>query len=203
VRAAGANSVAVQFNRLRVAHVAADPARLQNHRNNADSCLELFTSLYAQLRQIAQSALRRSGPQLTVSPTTLLHEAFLKISARDSAQFPDRARFMAYASRAMRRLVIDFVRERQALKRGAAFAITSMPTDPAECAVDELELNRISEALDELATVDGALAELVDLKFFCGFSFAEIAAMRDISERTVQRDWNKARLYLHGVLGEP
>jgi len=203
MRSAATNCVAVQWNALRAAHVTADPGKPQNKQNNAASRVDLFTSLYAQLRHIAQSALRRSGPLLTVSPTTLLHEAFLKISARDTAHFSDRARFMAYASRAMRRLVIDFVRERHALKRGAAFEITSMPTDPAEYAVNELELNRISEALDGLAIVDCALAELVDLKFFCGFSFAEIAAMRDISERTVQRDWNKARLYLHDVLREP
>jgi RNA polymerase sigma factor (TIGR02999 family) len=169
----------------------------------ADPRIDLFSALYAQLRRIAQSALRRSGPQLTVSPTTLLHEAYLKIAARDALQFPDQARFMAYASRAMRRLVIDFVRERQALKRGAAFEITAMPTEAGDHAVDELELKRISDALDELASVDGALAELVDLKFFCGFSFAEIGAMRAVSERTVQRDWNKARMYLHDVLREP
>ncbi len=161
---------------------------------------DLFTTLYAQLRQIAQSALRRAGPQLTVSPTTLLHEAYLKISARDAAQFPDQLRFMAYASRAMRRLVIDFVRERRALKRGAAFEITAMPTDSGEPVVDGDELQRISDGLDELAGLDASLAELVDLKFFCGFSFAEIAALRGISERTVQRDWNKARLFLHDAL---
>jgi len=161
---------------------------------------DLFTALYVQLRQIAQSALRRSGPLLTVSPTTLLHEAYLKLSGREDLQFSDRARFMAYASRAMRTLVIDFVRERQALKRGAAFEITSMPTEAGEFAVDELELHRISDALDELATVDAALAELVDLKFFCGFSFTEIAALRASSERTIRRDWNKARLYLHDAL---
>jgi RNA polymerase sigma factor (TIGR02999 family) len=187
---------------LRLAHVSAEPG-LGYTAGNADGRVDLFTALYAQLRQIAQSALRRSGPQLTVSPTTLLHEAYLKISSRDALQFPDHARFMAYASRAMRRLVIDFVRERHALKRGAAFEITSMPTEAADSAVNELELKRISDALDELATVDGALAELVDLKFFCGFSFAEIGAMRAVSERTVQRDWNKARLYLHDVLREP
>jgi RNA polymerase sigma factor (TIGR02999 family) len=187
---------------LRLAHVTA-PGQAHTAAGTADPRVDLFSSLYAQLRQIAQSALRRSGPQLTVSPTTLLHEAYLKISGRDAVQFPDRAHFMAYASRAMRRLVIDFVREKQALKRGAAFEITSMPTEGAECAVDELELKRISEALDQLAIVDGALAELVDLKFFCGFSFVEIGAMRAVSERTVQRDWNKARLYLHDVLREP
>ncbi len=161
---------------------------------------ELFTTLYAQLRQIAQSALRRAGPHLTVSPTTLLHEAYLKISERDALQFPDRVRFMADASRAMRTLVIDFVRERRALKRGAAFEITAMPTETGEPAVDGAELQRISDGLDELASVDPPLAELVDLKFFCGFSFAEIAALRNVSERTVQRDWNKARLFLHDSL---
>src|SRR5689334_12561752 len=177
---AGANCAPALLS-LRVAHVTADG--------------DLFTDLYAQLRQIAQSALRRSGPQLTVSPTTLLHEAYLKMSGREAMQFPDRARFMAYASRAMRTLVIDFVRERHALKRGAAFEITSLSLEVAESAVDENHLKRISDALDALATVDAALAELVDLKFFCGFSFAEIGAMRGVSERTVQRDWYKARVW--------
>ena len=163
---------------------------------------ELFETLYAELRRIAQSALRRAGPQLTVSPTTLLHEAYLRISGRDALQFPDRVRFMAYASRAMRRLVIDFVRERRALKRGAAFEITAMPTESGEPVVDGAELQRISDGLDELAGLDPALAELVDLKFFCGFPFAEIAALRGVSERTVQRDWNKARLFLHDALIE-
>jgi RNA polymerase sigma factor (TIGR02999 family) len=187
-RAAGANCAPALVG-MRVAHV------------NADG--DLFTDLYAQLRQIAQSALRRSGPQLTVSPTTLLHEAYLKISDRDALGFPDRARFMAYASRAMRRLVIDFVRERRALKRGAGFEITSIPTEAGEISGDSLDLQRISEALDELSTVNATLAELVDLHFFCGFSFAEIAALLNLSERTVMRDWNKARLYLHDLLREP
>ncbi|HKE44431.1 MAG TPA: ECF-type sigma factor [Steroidobacteraceae bacterium] len=183
--------------------MTADPESQHQTGDHQDARTDLFTTLYAQLRQIAQSALRRSGPQLTVSPTTLLHEAYLRISGRDALQFPDRARFMAYASRAMRSLVIDFVRERHAQKRGAGFEITSIKTEANECAADEAELKRISDALDELTTVDAGLAELVDLKFFCGFSFAEIAAMRAVSERTVQRDWNKARLYLHDVLREP
>jgi RNA polymerase sigma factor (TIGR02999 family) len=186
---AGANCAPALLSSVRVAHVTVDG--------------DLFTDLYAQLRQIAQSALRRSGPLLTVSPTTLLHEAYLKISGRDALGFPDRARFMAYASRAMRRLVIDFVRERRALKRGAGFEITSTPVEAAELAGESLDLQRISDALDELAKVNATLAELVDLHFFCGFSFAEIAALLDLSERTVMRDWNKARLYLHDVLREP
>jgi RNA polymerase sigma factor (TIGR02999 family) len=171
--------------------------------DDASARADLFSTLYAQLRQIAQRSLKRNGHHLTISPTTLLHEAYLAIAHRDSLHFPDHARFMAYASRAMRGLVIDYARERHALKRGGAFEFTSVPTNAAELAVDELELTRISDALDELAKVDSSLAELVDLKFFCGFSFTEIAAMRGISDRTVQRDWSKARLYLHGVLRQP
>ncbi len=183
--------------------MTADPGSADPGAGVPGAQVDLFTTLYAQLRQIAQSALRRGGPQLTVSPTTLLHEAYLKISARDALQFPDRVRFMAYASRAMRRLVIDFVRERRALKRGAAFEITSMPTEAREFAVDGTSCNGSATGWTSWPGVDAALAELVDLKFFCGFSFAEIGAMREVSERTVQRDWNKARLFLHDALREP
>ena len=102
---------------------------------------------------------------------------------------------MAYASRAMRGLIIDYARERRAQKRGGGFDITALPTVVPDIAADVSELQPLSDALDELATVDPDLAELVDLKFFCGFSFAEIAAMRSTSERTVRRDWSKARLY--------
>jgi len=103
----------------------------------------------------------------------------------------------------MRGLIIDYARGRQAQKRGGLFEITSMNTDIVEEIADGEELTRISEALDELAAIDARLAQVVDLKFFCGFSFAEIAAMQAISERTVQRDWEKARIYLHHVLQAP
>jgi RNA polymerase sigma factor (TIGR02999 family) len=119
------------------------------------------------------------------------------MAARDGPSFPDRARFMGYAARVMRGLVIDHARERHAQKRGGLFELTSLDTQAMENAVDHRELVQISEALDELLKVEPALAEIVDLKFFCGFSFVEIAAMRNISERTVQRNWEKARIYLH------
>ena len=95
-----------------------------------------FASLYAQLRQIAQSALRRNGAHLGLSPTTLLHEVYLDISRRESLQFPDRAHFMAYASRAMRGLIIDYARERRAQKRGGGFDITALPTVVPDLAAD-------------------------------------------------------------------
>jgi RNA polymerase sigma factor (TIGR02999 family) len=114
--------------------------------------------------------------------------------------FPDRSRFMAYAARVMRGLIIDHARSRRAQKRGGQFHLTSIDADADERVIDDRELTRISDALDELAAVDRGLAEIVDLKFFCGFSFAEIAAMRRISERSTQRMWEKARIYLYEAI---
>ena len=156
---------------------------------------QLFATLYAELRRVADRELRRHGCS-SVSPTTLVHEAYVNLADREPRSFPDKARFLAYAARAMRGLIIDFARNRQALKRGAGFHITQLSTQIGEIAADGQELSRLSDALDQLAAVDPRLAEVVDLKYFCGFSFAEIAALRDASERTVQRDWEKARLVL-------
>jgi RNA polymerase sigma factor (TIGR02999 family) len=160
----------------------------------------LFTALYAELHRLAKRELARWGAPASLSVTTLLHEAYLDISAREGKDFPDQARFMGYAARVMRGLVIDHARSRNALKRGGKFHITSLKTDFVEISADAKELVTISDALDQLAKVEPELAELVDLKFFCGFSFAEIAALRKLSERTVQRSWEKARIYLHRTI---
>jgi RNA polymerase sigma factor (TIGR02999 family) len=160
----------------------------------------LFGSLYAELHRLAKRELARQGVPMSLGATTLLHQAYLDIAAREGFSFPDEARFMGYAARVMRGLIIDHARNRQAQKRGGQFELTSLRTDVLENVIDDRELTRISEALDGLAKTDAALALLVDLKFFCGFSFAEIAAMQDVSERTVQRKWEKARIYLHRSL---
>jgi RNA polymerase sigma factor (TIGR02999 family) len=161
---------------------------------------DLFARLYSELHRIARRELARPGAPPSLGVTTLLHEAYLEMAERDRVAFPDRARFMGYAARVMRGLIINHAKTRQTAKRGGQFEITSFETDGDEPIADERELSEISEALDRLAKTDPLLAELVDLKFFCGFSFAEIAAMRQTSERTVQRNWEKARLYLHRSL---
>ena len=161
---------------------------------------DLFSLLYAELRRLAKHELARNDMGGTLSATTLLHEAYLEMAGHEGAVFPDRARFMAYASRVMRGLIIDSVRNRQAQKRGGQFEITALRNDMAESVPDSAELNRISDALEELGTTDPTLAQIVDLKFFCGFSLREIATMRGVSERTIQRDWEKARIYLHRAL---
>jgi len=157
----------------------------------------LFAALYTELHRLAKRELSQRGVAVSLSPTTLMHEAYLDISARSGLAFPDRARFMGYAARVMRGLIIDHACSRSALKRGGQFQITTLGTRPAEEIADERELTPISDALDALAKTDPALAEVVDLKFFCGFSFAEIAAMHGVSERTVQRKWERARIHLH------
>ena len=154
----------------------------------------LFASLYGELRQLAERQLRRNAGA-PVSPTTLLHEAYLGMSGRD-AVFPDEARFIGYAARVMRGLIIDFVRARRALKRGGEFHLTELPTQVPESDSGEMDLPRLSEALDELGLRDAKLAELVDLRYFCGYTFEEIAAQRGTSIRTVKRDWEKARSWL-------
>lgn len=168
-------------------------------RSAADA---LFAALYSELHGLARRQLAR-GPGATLGTTTLLHEAYLDISQREGAVFPDRGRFMGYAAKVMRGLIIDYARSRQAQKRGGGFEITTLGDEVAGAVADEKELVQISAALDELAAVDPSLADVVDLKFFGGFSFAEIAAMRGMSERTVQRHWEKARIYLHRAIRQP
>jgi RNA polymerase sigma factor (TIGR02999 family) len=156
----------------------------------------VFAALYEELHRMARRELARRGGGVTLSATTLLHNAYLSISEREGVAFPDRNRYMGYASRVMRGLIIDYARSRQAQKRGGGFEMTAISTDVADPMSNADELMRISDALDELATVDERLVRVVDLKFFCGFSFVEIAEMLGVTERTIQRDWEKARIFL-------
>jgi len=171
----------------------------QADREAAD---QLFGILYDELHRLAEYNLRRTGYALTLGATTLLHEAYLNIAGRENVAFAERSRFLAYASHAMRGLIVDYARRRRAQKRGRQFEITLGEDDQAPAgAMDKAEeLVELGNALEELKQLEPALAELVDLHFFCGFSLVEIAALRQVSERTVQRDWRKARLLLHQAL---
>ena len=166
-------------------------------RGDSPAASALFAALYAELHRLARRELARPGAGAALGATTLLHEAYLDIAGRADRAFPDRARFMGYAARVMRGVIIDHARSRHAQKRGGRFELTTLGTEVVEQLADPRELTAIGDAIDELAAIDAPLAQVVDLKFFCGFSFAEIAAMRGVSERTVQRQWEKARLYLH------
>lgn len=165
---------------------------------------QLFVALYKELRRLAQRELR-SNSAVTLSPTTLLHETFLSIAQRESLAFGTGTQFMSYVSRAMRGLLIDYLRSRQAQKRGGDLQILPLQTDLLDATEedDDFEwqrLQRVHEALESLAQLDARLAECVDLRFFCGLSFDEIARLKGVSGRTVQRDWDKARLLLNRLI---
>jgi RNA polymerase sigma factor (TIGR02999 family) len=174
------------------------PSSAAKGAENTDA---LFTTLYSELHRLARRQLARKSTPVSLSVTTLLHETYLDMAAGEGTSFPDNARFMGYAARVMRGLIIDHARRLRALKHGGEFEITSIQSDLIGTPVDAKELLLINDVLEQLAKVEPDLAELVDLKFFCGFSFAEIAAMQTLSERTVQRRWEKARIYIRHSMG--
>ena len=175
---------------------------------NALAKERLFADLYHRLHRLAQRALSRDGRLLPISATTLLHESYLSVSKGD---FADSQRFLAYAARTMRGIIIDEVRRQRALKYGGAFVMTSLESgfepglesDHEEPTTQEHELIRINDALEELESKDPALAELVQLRYFCGLSLAQIGVLRGVAQRTVQRQWEKARLLLFDMLKHP
>ena len=192
----------------RIDDMSRDPAARAPAANEAAAAFDptdgndaLFARLYDELHRIARREVARSGPDAVASPTTLLHEAYLDMVVRGNLAFADRPRFLAYAGRAMRAWVIDQARARGALKRGGDVHITSLDTHVADELAEPRPLAEIGAALDELAEAEPELATVVDLKFFCGLSVAEIAALQALSERTVQRRWEKARLLLYRSLG--
>jgi RNA polymerase sigma factor (TIGR02999 family) len=159
----------------------------------------VFSRLYDELHCVAARELR-SNAAAALSPTTLLHETFLNVSQRRSAEFADRSRFMAYAARAMRGLIIDHLRYANRRKRGRELEVDSLSDILQIEATVDIEVSLLRDALEALATIDQRLAECVDLKFFCGFSFLEIAQLWNVSERTVLRDWDKARILLNRLV---
>ena len=160
----------------------------------------LFAVLYAELKRLARREAGRHGGLNPLGATTLLHEAYLQFARGQRLTFDNPNRFLAYAARAMRGLVIDELRARAADKRGGGLVFTTLDTETAEAVQDPQHLLQISDALDELAQLDPRLANIVDLKFFCGFTIADIASQLSLSERTVQRQWEKARALLYEAL---
>jgi len=155
---------------------------------------QLFSLLYADLRQLARQRLRRSTPCTLLDTTALVHEAYLRLHNAGYLQIADRAHFLAYAARVMRSIVVDLVR-----KRGAARRVdgdVSNVVDPASLAAGENEILRVDQALHELAQVSDRLVKVVEMRYFAGMKETEIADALSLTERTVRRDWEKARMLL-------
>ena len=160
----------------------------------------VLATLYRELHSMAR---RQRGMQRhqTLDTTGLVHEAYLKLVGRREAQFDDRAHFFAYAASAMRSVVVDYARQRLAQKRGGdQHRVTDLPEDiEGGLRLDE-DMLGLDTALNQLAEVDARLAQVVEMRYFGGLSEAEIAAALDRSERSIRRDWQKARLFLLSAL---
>src|SRR5215831_15242419 len=159
----------------------------------------LFALLYDELRSLAHDQARRSNA--CVNTTTLVHESYLRLSDSGRLQIEDQRHFLAYASTVMRSIVVDFARANLAQKRGGGVAPVTLNTDIVNSSVaSDAEVLRIHDALDELTALDGRLAKVVEMRYFGGLSDAEIAEALQLTTRTVQRDWEKARMLLRSML---
>jgi RNA polymerase sigma factor (TIGR02999 family) len=161
---------------------------------------ELFELLYAELRSLAQEQTRRHAAP-AVHTTTLVHEAYLRFHAAGNVRLEDRRHFLAYASHVMRSIVVDHARNQLALKRGAGSAPVTLDTGIANSVTaSDAEVIAVHDALADLAALDERLGQIVEMKYFGGMTDAEIADVLDLGVRTVQRDWEKARLVLSAAL---
>jgi RNA polymerase sigma factor (TIGR02999 family) len=162
---------------------------------------ELYAAAYSELRKLARARLRDGGRNTVLDTTSLVHESYLKFLGGGQLRAEDRRAFFAYASRVMRSVIIDSVRERQAERRGGDAERLTLSTQLLEDADGGNEdVLRVNEALDVLAQAEPRLAQVVEMRYFGGYTEAEIAEALELTERTVRRDWDKARLLLSSML---
>jgi RNA polymerase sigma factor (TIGR02999 family) len=157
---------------------------------------QLFGLLYPELHRLARAQLALAGRHGTLSPTGLIHEAYLKLSGRAGLRLEDRHHFFSLAARVMRQVAVDLARQRAAAKRGGG--ASPVPLEEAGLAIGEraAEIVALDEALERLEALEPRLARIVELRFFAGLSVEEAAAALALSERTVKREWQKARAFL-------
>ena len=157
----------------------------------------LIQATYPELRELARSRLRRQGRVTVLDTTGLVHECYLRLERSEGLALSSRPHFLGYAARTMRSIVVDFARERAAQRRGGDQLKVTLNTGLHESAdADEDQVLRVNEALDELAGIDERLARVVEMRYFAGLTEEEIAAALGVTDRTVRRDWQKARLLL-------
>jgi RNA polymerase sigma factor (TIGR02999 family) len=168
---------------------------------NAEARDRLFSIVYQDLRRIARSHLRGRATG-TLGTTAMVNEAYLRLAGPSAGPWQDRAHFFAVASRAMRQILVDQARRKLAQKRGGGAPVTSLESRDAGQEPRFLELIELDDALGRLAALNERLARIVELRFFGDLSEQETAEALGVNERTVRRDWRKARAFLHHVLRE-
>ena len=168
---------------------------------DSDAIDEIFTLTYRELRQMAHQRLHRSNRVTSLDTTALVHECYLRLVRLGQLQTRDRSHFLGYAARVMRSIVVDFVRQRLAKRRGGDELRVTLGTDIRDSsAVSEEQIMQVDEALQELAVLDPRLVQVVEMRYFAGFTVEQIAESRSVTTRTIRRDWEKARLLLYTAL---
>jgi RNA polymerase sigma factor (TIGR02999 family) len=159
---------------------------------------DMYRRVYQELKRMASHHLRAGGGDGsdTLSTTELVHESYLKLQGSAFGDWQGRAHFFGAASRAMRQVLVDFARRRGARKRGGDAMRVSLGDDDAALQMELDEILALDEAMDRLSAVDERLRQVVELRFFGGFSETEVSELLGVNRRTVQRDWLKARLFL-------
>lgn len=161
----------------------------------------LFAAAYAELRKLARSRLRDGGRNTCLDTTALVHESYLRFIAGGRLRAEDRRAFFAYASRVMRSVIVDAVRERQAERRGGDLQRLTLSSQlVGQLPSGEDEVLPVHEALTAMAQAEPRLAQVVEMRYFGGYTELEIADTLGLTERTVRRDWDKARLLLSAML---
>ena len=174
----------------------------QARRGSRDALDQVFPLVYAELRRLAHRQLRGRPSGQTLSTTVLIHEAYVRLVNQSEAQFEDRAHFYAYAARVMRAVLLDYVRTRSAKKRGGGQV--ALPMDGLELSVEQQAdlVLAVDEALSRLGELDERQGRIVECRFFGGMTEAETAEVLGVSDRTVRREWIKARAWLRVALSD-
>jgi RNA polymerase sigma-70 factor (ECF subfamily) len=164
---------------------------------------EVAPLVYEELRRLAQSYMSGERPDHTLQATALVNEAYLRLAERTRPHWQDRAHFFAGAARMMRHILVDHARRRQRVKRGSG-AVNVELTETAALVQEQAEhVVDLNEALERLAQLDRRASQVVELKYFGGMSYEEIAEVLSISDITVRRDWGFAKAWLHKELTTP
>lgn len=168
---------------------------------DADAMRRLFDIAYEDLRRMARSRLGQSARSSQLDTTALVHESFIRFANSGELRINDRAHFFRYAGQVMRSVIVDLVRSAQAERRGGDASHLTLNTSLGDQMVDgAAEVLKVHDALEELAALDVRLAQVVELRYFAGLTEIETAEALGVTDRTVRRDWNKARLLLAKAL---